>query len=119
MLTCLLLSLATKTTPIKATLDLKVRVVDRPDTGENAYYVGNRAPLSPSYFRKLPIGAIRPMGWVRTQLRREADGFIGHLTEISDFLKKPNNAWLSPTGEGEHGCTDQRRRWLSHWIIRW
>jgi DUF1680 family protein len=36
-------------------------------------------------------------------LELQAAGFHGHLGEISEFLKKQNNAWLSPTGEGERG----------------
>jgi len=69
----------------------------------NEYYVGNRPPLMPSALIKLPVGAIRPQGWVRTQLELQAEGYTGRLTEISAFLKKENNAWLSPTGQGEHG----------------
>jgi hypothetical protein len=75
----------------------------RPDIGPNEFAVGNREPLSPSAFRKLPIGSIRPEGWVRRQLELEADGFTGRLTEISPWLKKENNAWLSMTGEGING----------------
>jgi len=86
-----------------APVPVLVRVAQMPPVGENRYYVGNRAPLAPSAFRKLPIGSIRPDGWVRKQLQLEADGFIGHLTEISGWLNKKNNAWISPTGEGEHG----------------
>ena len=33
----------------------------------------------------------------------QAEGFHGHLTEISRFLVKENNAWLSLTGKGNHG----------------
>src|SRR5579872_7302672 len=80
-----------------------VRLVPLPDAGPNDFYGGNRAPLVSSAFRKLPIGAIRPGGWVRKQLELEAAGFIGHLEEISPWLNKKNNAWLSPTGTGEHG----------------
>ncbi|AIE85111.1 beta-L-arabinofuranosidase domain-containing protein [Fimbriimonas ginsengisoli] len=83
--------------------DLSVRVVDRPDLGPNRYYIGNRPPLTPSAFRKLPIGAIKPKGWVKKQLQLQADGFIGHLTEISGFLDKKDNAWLTPNGEGKNG----------------
>jgi hypothetical protein len=80
-----------------------VRSSDLPDMGgRNSLYVGNRAPLAASPFRKLPIGSIKPEGWLRKQLELEANGFTGHLTEISEFLKKDNNAWLSPKGEGEH-----------------
>jgi hypothetical protein len=69
----------------------------------NDYYVGNRPPLLPSPLIKMPVGAIKPQGWVRTQLELEAEGYTGHLTEISGFLKKEGNAWLSRTGEGDHG----------------
>ena len=81
----------------------RVGTVDRPGAwaGQNSLYVGNRAPLAPSPLVKLPIGAIRPEGWLRRQLELQAAGFHGHLGEISRFLKKENNAWLSPSGEGE------------------
>lgn len=83
---------------------VQVKIVQTPDTGPgNRYYVGNRAPLAPTPFIKLPIGAIRPLGWVKTQLDLEADGFTGRLSEISEFLQRKNNAWLSPTGEGVNG----------------
>ncbi len=84
--------------------DTNIRVVERPDTKlVNNFYVGNRPPLIPSPFMKLPVGAIEPDGWVRRQLELQAEGFHGHLTEISRFLKKEGNAWLSPAGEGDHG----------------
>ena len=80
------------------------RTSELPDIGgKNNLYVGNRAPLAPNPFRKLPIGAIKPEGWLKKQLDLEADGFTGRLTEISEFLKKDNNAWLAPDGRGEHG----------------
>ncbi len=78
-------------------------VVDYPDTSQtNRFYPGNRPPLLPSPFIKLPIGDIKPQGWVRKQLELQADGFTGHLNEISRFLKKENNAWLSKKGKGNH-----------------
>src|SRR5687768_14410674 len=81
-----------------------VRVVAAPPSGgSNLYYAGNAEPLAPSPFRKLPVGAVRPKGWIEQQLRLQADGFIGHLPEISKFLEKKDNAWLSPTGEGKNG----------------
>src|SRR4051794_41162728 len=70
-----------------------------PPIGPDKFYTGNRAPLTPSALRKLPIGAIKPLGWIRTQLQLEAEGFVGHLTEISPWLQKKNNAWLSPEGQ--------------------
>jgi hypothetical protein len=82
----------------------KVDAVDQPNTRlDNDFYVGNRAPLTPSPFIKLPVCAVKPQGWVRRQLELEADGFMGHLTQISRFLKKEDNAWLSPEGQGHSG----------------
>ncbi len=81
----------------------EVRVLSVPQANrQNDYYVGNRTPLLASSFVKLPIGAIKPKGWVRRQLELQAEGFVGRLTEISRFLTKENNAWLSPKGEGNH-----------------
>jgi len=89
-----------------------VQVVSAPPTTEkNDFYVSNQAPLTPEALIKLPIGAIEPEGWVRRQLELQADGFIGHLTEISRFLKKDGNAWLSPTGEG-HSPWEEVPYWL-------
>lgn len=77
---------------------------DRP-TGEagNTLYASNRPPLLPNPLTKLPLGAVRPAGWLHKQLELQNAGFHGHLTQISKFLKKEGNAWLSPTGEGDHG----------------
>jgi DUF1680 family protein len=83
------------------TLTLEDTVV-RPDTvSKNKFYVGNREPLLPSPLLKLPIGSIKPQGWLRKQLELEAEGFFGHLPELSRFLIKEGNPWLSPDGEGE------------------
>jgi len=87
-------------------------VVDKPDTdAKNDFYAGNREPLLPSPFIKLPVGAIEPQGWVRKQLELEADGFTGHLTEISQFLRKSNNAWLDPKANGTNHWEE-----LPYWL---
>ena len=83
--------------------DTTVRHVQKPDAGVYAYAVGNKAPLTPSPFRKLPIGWIYPNGWVKKQLQLEAEGFTGRLTEISPWLNKTDNAWLSRNGAGKNG----------------
>ena len=81
-----------------------VAVVRRPSTAStNRSYIGQRQPLRATPLIKLPVGSIRPRGWLRRQLRLQADGFHGHLGEISRFLKKEKNAWLDPQGEGLHG----------------
>src|SRR5713101_6429752 len=81
-----------------------IRVMDRPPMeGTNANYFGNPEPLASSPLVKLPVGAISPRGWLRKQLELQSAGFHGHLGEISEFLRKQNNAWLSTSGQGERG----------------
>ena len=65
----------------------------------NINYVSNRAPLQPMRFIKLPVGSIRPEGWVRTMLELQRDGLNGHLGEISAWLQKEDNAWLKSGGK--------------------
>lgn len=78
-------------------------VTTPPTTATNAFYVGNRAPVQPLPLLPLPIGAVRPEGWLRRQLELQNAGFHGHLTELSAFLKKEGNAWLDPSGRGRNG----------------
>ena len=54
----------------------------------NVFYPGNMPPLSPSAFIKLPVDAVKPRGWLRRQMKLQADGFTGRLPELSTFLKK-------------------------------
>jgi DUF1680 family protein len=77
----------------------EVTFVARPAGQPNAHYAGNRAPLAPSPFVRLPIKSVQPEGWLRKQLELSRDGFTGHLPEISRFLKKDNNSWLKPRGD--------------------
>lgn len=79
-----------------------IDIVDKPSTDKkNDHYVGNRAPLLQGPLIKLSIGSIQPQGWLRKQLELEANGFFGHLPELSRFLIKEGSPWLSPDGEGE------------------
>jgi hypothetical protein len=40
----------------------------------NKHYVVNREPLRQTAFIHLPAGAVRAQGWLREQMRVEADG---------------------------------------------
>ncbi|HQE26707.1 MAG TPA: glycoside hydrolase family 127 protein [Phycisphaerae bacterium] len=82
--------------------DTSIRVVKVPPTDRsNDYYRGNRPPLTPSPLIKLPIGAIRPEGWLRTQLELMAEGMVGRLPEISQWCNFDESAWTKPDGEGK------------------
>jgi len=89
---------------IQAAAQPVVRVVERPAPEPvNRHYATNRPPLEPSVFITLPFGAIEPQGWLQRQLRLQADGFFGHLDEISSFCRPQGNAWLDPDGRGGSG----------------
>ncbi|MEZ5104096.1 MAG: glycoside hydrolase family 127 protein [Draconibacterium sp.] len=83
-------------------INTKISVVSRPDLkAQNSFYPGNKAPLQPANFIKLPLGSIQPEGWILHLLQLQKDGLCGHLGEISAWLDKENNAWLSEGGD--HG----------------
>ena len=54
--------------------------------------------LAPPAFRTLPLGAIRPAGWLQRQLRIQADSMGGHLDEFWPDVGA-NSGWLGGTGE--------------------
>ena len=90
----------------------EVTSVNLPDTAQiNVNYAGNRAPLVNTPFIKLPVGSVKPGGWLLKQLELQADGYFGHLGEISQFLIKENNSWLSTDGSGDHGWEE-----LPYWL---
>ncbi|NOY38129.1 MAG: hypothetical protein GXO83_11225 [Chlorobi bacterium] len=89
-----------------------VTIVKKPDmVTTNDFYISNRSPLEGSPFIKLPVGAIKPEGWLKKELELQANGFHGHLEEISQYLIKENNAWLDPQGKGDHGWEE-----MPYWL---
>ena len=83
---------------------LHASIVERPSTATtNSFYVSNKSPLEPLYFMKLPVGTIKPGGWILKYLQLQRDGLTGQLGNISAWLDKNNNAWYSGTGKGDHG----------------
>ncbi|MEU4744708.1 RICIN domain-containing protein [Actinosynnema sp. NPDC023658] len=61
-----------------------------------ALYTAQRAPLRPSAFLRLPPGAVRPRGWLATQLGKQLDGLNGRLPEVSHFLRFDSTGWVRP-----------------------
>lgn len=81
-----------------------ISVVDLIATKEtNKYYVSNRTPLEPSKLIKLPVGSVKPEGWLLEYFNRQKNGLTGNLGKISAWLDKKDNAWLSKSGEGKWG----------------
>jgi hypothetical protein len=98
--------------PVGAAEKMQIGMVKAPPTERgNSFYVSNRGPLMPSGLVKLPIGAIKPKGWLRRQLELETEGMVGHLTELSQWCKAQDNAWLSAEGKGHSGWEE-----LPYWL---
>ncbi|MBK8046862.1 MAG: glycoside hydrolase family 127 protein [Anaerolineales bacterium] len=58
----------------------------------------NRQPLQPTAFLALPVGAIRPRGWLLDQLRIQANGLTGHLDEFWTYVSR-QSGWLGGPGD--------------------
>lgn len=54
--------------------------------------------LNSPAFRPLPLGSIRPEGWLARQLRIQADGIHGHLDEFWPDVK--DSRWFGGQAEG-------------------
>lgn len=70
----------------------------RAASGQPRVAVKNRAPLTPSAFSLLPLGAVQPTGWLRSQLQIQANGLSGHLDETWPDVGS-NSGWLGGSGE--------------------
>ena len=73
----------------------EVNIVERP------YKTGYRAPLHGGYLMKLPVGQVKPKGWLLEVLKRQSKGLCGQLGTVSAWLEKTDNQWLS--NQGDHG----------------
>ena len=79
---------------------MKTEVVLHPATGAGEpAYPQNRCPLARNPLIKLPLGAVRPSGWLKHQLDLMAEGMTGRLMEVSGFLA-PDNGWFGTDKEG-------------------
>ncbi|MBB6326188.1 DUF1680 family protein [Algoriphagus iocasae] len=71
-----------------------------PEQSNEPHYLSNRAPLVPTAYLELPLGSIRPEGWLKDQLQLMANGMTGHLDEIYPEVVGDRNGWLGGDGDG-------------------
>lgn len=59
----------------------------------------NRAPLLPKPFMELPIGSVKPAGWLQVQLVAMKNGSTGHLDSLYSKVMGKRNGWLGGDGD--------------------
>jgi hypothetical protein len=60
--------------------------------------IKNKEPLAQNAFYMLPLGGVRPSGWLKRQMQIQANGLSGHLDETWADVGS-NSGWLGGTGE--------------------
>ncbi len=62
-------------------------------------YTNNRKPLLHKDYMELPLGAIKPDGWLEEQLLRMRDGMTGNLDTVYEPVMGARNGWLGGDGD--------------------
>ena len=75
----------------------------------------NEKPLHPSYMHMLPAGAIKPRGFLKSQLELMANGMFGRLDEISKFLEYGEDGWINP--DSESGWEEQAYWFRGYYLM--
>jgi uncharacterized protein len=60
-------------------------------------YNGNQEPLKPNAYIMLPLGSVKPAGWLKSQLEAQASGLTGNVDDFWPDLK--NSMWRGGTGD--------------------
>ena len=63
-------------------------------------YLQNRAPLVPKRYIELPLGTVKPEGWLLGQLELMKEGMTGHLDTWYPEVVGDRNGWLGGDGDG-------------------
>lgn len=90
-------------------LFLIISVTGKAQTNQrNSYYLTNQAPLKAAAYTALPLGAIKPGGWLKTMLETQKKGLTGNIDEIYKEVCGPRNGWLG--GDGD--CWERGPYWI-------
>ncbi|HUX97832.1 MAG TPA: beta-L-arabinofuranosidase domain-containing protein [Bacteroidales bacterium] len=63
----------------------------------NVNYRNNPEPLFTNAYIKLPLGSVKPSGWLKSQMEAQAQGLSGHIDEFWPDLV--NSSWRGGDGE--------------------
>ncbi len=88
---------------IGLSLTLQVQAVAQssvvPKSAVTVAYLNNRLPLRPNPYIELPLGAIKPEGWLKEMLVRQKTGATGRLDELYPAVMGARNGWLGGDGD--------------------
>ena len=80
---------------------------------QNPYYPNNRAPLLETAYVKLPLGAVKPQGWLHDELVVQANGLTRYLPQVWNVVS--DSSWIGDYGANVTECCWARfvPRWLN------
>lgn len=64
------------------------------------HYITNQFPLIAQPYTALPIGAIKPQGFLKEMLEIQRNGLTGQLDSVYSLVCGNTNGWLGGTGDG-------------------
>ena len=73
--------------------------VNNPELKAPDLYLQNAAPLRENPFLELPLGSIRPEGWLKEMLIRQKEGATGNLDVLYPQVMGSRNGWLGGDGD--------------------
>lgn len=70
-----------------------------PSTNIKTNYVNSRPPLRQNTYLELPLGTIKPQGWLKEMLVRQKNGATGNLDKLYPLVMNERNGWLGGDGD--------------------
>ena len=67
--------------------------------GLNAFGQLTKSKIRQNPYKELPLGAIKPTGWLREMLVRQKDGATGNLDKLYPLVMNNRNGWLGGDGD--------------------
>lgn len=80
-------------------LELSLHVSAQTKNQNFTGYTISRAPLRQNPYLELPLGAIKPNGWLREMLVRQKNGATGNLDKLYPLVMNQRNGWLGGDGD--------------------
>ncbi len=80
---------------------VQVKAQRKPEHNNNLFkgYTNSRAPLRQNPYIELPLGAIKPQGWLKEMLLRQKNGATGNLDKLYPLVMNNRNGWLGGDGD--------------------